>query len=344
MKKANTSRKAKRISIRRYLPIGVRVHYDVVRNFAPIKLVGLSVMVMIAVFGILLATQTVSPASEASAVWEEATVQHQYYDWGSSKPGGQGAEDKHRASLDEHFSLETKQAGNSLSVRVSVPPSFTEDLTLRPDVSVSYSVEEVLQRLVSQPNLCDQNSWNAASELTLSENAASIGLTSSDNGKHYCFKVKLLGDVSRTQSIPAADSHAEWVFVTNPLSTTTTTTIVTPEVSVALSPGSIATKPYYIARDTAGNAASANTWHHIVVSSSSACSSSAFSLPPTDRDLRKSGSSWRPTSQEITDYQGKYICFRASNSAGTDFGYMWINLSGTTTPLPLPLPLPPPLL
>ena len=358
MKKANTSRKAKRISIRRYLPIGVRVHYDVVRNFAPIKLVGLSVMVMIAVFGILLATQTVSPQSEASSTWEKATVQHREYDWGITKPNWFGAaeEDQHREHLDDDWKLWTKQNtdreirvnGHQLLVNVDVPSDLAIVRTLKSDLEISYSVEEILYRRVSQPILCDGNSWGGASELSVSSSGlgvSTLDLSTSDNGQHYCFKFKLKGDAQYSSRwftwVPANDPHPEWVFVapaisgvtaTTTTTTTTTTTIFTPEVSVALSPGSITTRPFYTARDTAGNAASANTsWHYVVVSSSSACRSSSFVISQGGSFSLPSGSSWRPTSQDITNHQGKYICFRARNSAGTDFGHMRINLGGTTT-------------
>ena len=548
MKKDNTSRKAKRISIRRHLPIGVRVHYDVVRNFAPIKLVGLSVMVMIAVFGILLATQTVSPGSEASATWTGTDIQYRNYDWGFTKPGGQDEEYWHRDYLDDNFKVSTQQNNRTLKVLISVPPDVASSELpsgfFGEDRSIDYSIEDVKAQPVSSSSACTK----AAFIRTLSdrgtpipwvtlpnETLSSIDLATTDNNQYYCFQVKLKGDISWD-----SDTHPEWIFVTRnsisastssvstpvtppnftvsgvsqtglevsfvvassssltptsvkfskststtrtcptlsvsythnatlastypggagrvyrvpvltgsknicvkiaysqngsgvyevhgpfpvntsstplitiiksgreysatasnvradswkhvvvssssacvessfvhqgaqlqgvqtgssytvadsvgttqngkyvcfrvqgtnsvwsyrstainvpAITTTTTTTIVTPTVEVALSPGSIATRPFYTARDTAGNAASANTWHHIVVSSSSACKSSAFILPPADRDLQKSGSSWRPTGQEITDYQGKYICFRARNSAGTDFGHMRIDLS-----------------
>ena len=56
----------KRISIRKHLPLSIRVHYDIVRNWSPVKLAGLAAMSLIAVFGVLLVTQTVSPQSQAS--------------------------------------------------------------------------------------------------------------------------------------------------------------------------------------------------------------------------------------------------------------------------------------
>ena len=58
----------KRISIRKHLPLAVRVHYDAVRNWSPVKLAGLGAMAMIAGFGVLLAAQIVSPQSSANAV------------------------------------------------------------------------------------------------------------------------------------------------------------------------------------------------------------------------------------------------------------------------------------
>ena len=59
------SRKTKKISIREHLPLSVRVHYDMVRNFSPMKLFGVGVMALIAVFGVLLVTQTVKPSTSA---------------------------------------------------------------------------------------------------------------------------------------------------------------------------------------------------------------------------------------------------------------------------------------
>ena len=66
MDKQPSSRDNKKISIRKHLPLAVRVHYDVVRNFSLVKLAGVGVMALIAVFGVLLATQTLSPQSSAS--------------------------------------------------------------------------------------------------------------------------------------------------------------------------------------------------------------------------------------------------------------------------------------
>ncbi len=67
MKKSDNSSSSKKvISIRRYLPLAVRVRYDAVRNSAPVKMAGMGVIVLVGIFGILLATQTVSPQSSAS--------------------------------------------------------------------------------------------------------------------------------------------------------------------------------------------------------------------------------------------------------------------------------------
>ena len=52
-------------SLRRYLPLTVRVHYDVVRNWRKAKVWGLGTMMLVAVFGVLLATQSIAPASSA---------------------------------------------------------------------------------------------------------------------------------------------------------------------------------------------------------------------------------------------------------------------------------------
>ena len=56
-----------KISVRKHLPLSVRVHYDAVRNFSLGKLAGLGVMAVMAVFGVFLATQIASPQSSAAA-------------------------------------------------------------------------------------------------------------------------------------------------------------------------------------------------------------------------------------------------------------------------------------
>ena len=61
------AKRNKKISVRKHLPLFVRVHYDTVRNFSPAKLFGLGIMMFIAVFGVLLATQTVSPSTSAQS-------------------------------------------------------------------------------------------------------------------------------------------------------------------------------------------------------------------------------------------------------------------------------------
>ena len=66
MKKRSAPRDGKKMSVRKHLPLFVRVHYDAVRNFSVSKLIGLGVMTLVAVFGVLLATQTVSPESSAA--------------------------------------------------------------------------------------------------------------------------------------------------------------------------------------------------------------------------------------------------------------------------------------
>ena len=52
-------------SLRRYLPLLVRVHYDVVKNWRSAKVWGVGVMMMVALFGALLATQLIVPTSSA---------------------------------------------------------------------------------------------------------------------------------------------------------------------------------------------------------------------------------------------------------------------------------------
>ena len=106
MKKANTSRKAKRISIRRYLPIGVRVHYDVVRNSAPVKMAGMGAMVLVGIFGVLLATQVVSPSSSASSTNEVTVIQ--------AVPGVTVSKDS-ESSIQLAFSVDVSLAGGSLN-------------------------------------------------------------------------------------------------------------------------------------------------------------------------------------------------------------------------------------
>ena len=63
--KNKAASKGKKISIRKHLPLFVRIHYDTVKNFSPSKLFGIGVMAFIAVFGVLLATQTISPTTSA---------------------------------------------------------------------------------------------------------------------------------------------------------------------------------------------------------------------------------------------------------------------------------------
>ncbi|MYB77164.1 MAG: hypothetical protein F4X83_08730 [Chloroflexi bacterium] len=61
------SSKNSKISIRKHLPLSVRVHYDTVRNFSPMKLFGVGVMALIAVFGTLLAFQVTGSQSQATS-------------------------------------------------------------------------------------------------------------------------------------------------------------------------------------------------------------------------------------------------------------------------------------
>ena len=56
----------KKVSVRKHLPLSVRVHYDTVRNFSAAKLAGLGVMAAMAVFGVFLSTQIASPQSFAA--------------------------------------------------------------------------------------------------------------------------------------------------------------------------------------------------------------------------------------------------------------------------------------
>ncbi|MYB40063.1 hypothetical protein F4X86_02070 [Candidatus Saccharibacteria bacterium] len=63
---ADNQSSKKKISIRKHLPLPVRVYYDIVRNWSPIKLAGLAAMSLVAVFGVLLTTQVLSPQSQAS--------------------------------------------------------------------------------------------------------------------------------------------------------------------------------------------------------------------------------------------------------------------------------------
>ena len=68
------SSKNRKISIRKHLPLSVRVHYDMVRNFSPMKLFGIGVMALVAVFGVLLVSQAINPTSSADTI-----IQHGKY-------------------------------------------------------------------------------------------------------------------------------------------------------------------------------------------------------------------------------------------------------------------------
>ena len=72
--KSKSKRMSKKISIRKHLPLLVRVHYDAVKNFSPSKLFGLGVMGLVAVFGVLLATQTISPTTSAETNYAGTTI------------------------------------------------------------------------------------------------------------------------------------------------------------------------------------------------------------------------------------------------------------------------------
>ena len=68
-----TRRGKKQISIRRHLPLSVRVHYDLAKNLLPSKLLGVGIIMLIAVFGIILAIQAGGSSGSANNYASEYT-------------------------------------------------------------------------------------------------------------------------------------------------------------------------------------------------------------------------------------------------------------------------------
>ena len=56
----------KKVPAGEHLHLAARIHRDAVRNFAPVKILGLAAMALIGILGLLLATQAASPQTSAA--------------------------------------------------------------------------------------------------------------------------------------------------------------------------------------------------------------------------------------------------------------------------------------
>ena len=327
------TKRSKKISIRKHLPLSVRVHYDVIRNFSPFKLFGLGIMMFIAVFGVLLATQVISPTSEASS-WTEARVMEKDYDWGRTKIAGQAEEDAHRNHLDSNFKLHTQQTNivvaglpqNLQQVRIDVPSALRLAYNfsfINMSKTVAYSLEEVLYKTVSSPADCNNSSWGSSSELDFGgRNTASLPATTVANGSYFCLKVKLKGAIAQ-----GPDTHSEWSFLAEK-----------PRVGPYIGPYGwnepIAPPSLSITRTARRFDATASvnvkSWQYVTKNSAS-CGESNFRRLPLRLPFipYSTGSSYTvPTTG--TTY--KYVCFRARGVDSGVWGYKSISVSITTRP------------
>ena len=179
------SRESEPVSIRRHLPLAVRVHYDAVRNFALIKIFGLAVMALIGILGLLLATQIVSPRSSASAEWQQAEIKYTELDneYGDNEEGV-----AYKINVRHNLRLFARRTSDDIEVRIQLPPTLTEHN------NDSYNIQWVSHRPVSEANPCDGTFGNLYG-LDLDENhQGSVGSKRGGLDRDWCFKVKLQVD------------------------------------------------------------------------------------------------------------------------------------------------------
>ena len=178
------SRKNQTISIRRHLPLAVRVHYDTMRNFVPIKLFGLGIMALIGLFGLLLAMQVVGPQSSASGgEWQEAEI----IDTGEDNEYGDNEEGAAYVANLANWKLDTRRTDDELEVRIQMPETITEHN------NDSYSIQWTSHRPVASKSICAEETGSDNKLLyTLSFNEDNQGsVTSTNLDRDWCFKVKL---------------------------------------------------------------------------------------------------------------------------------------------------------
>ena len=158
-------------------------------------------------------TSVIPVSAKALVGYQEALINDTYYENGWFRGKFGDIKEQYYNHLDEHFRLYTQQQSQeSLNVKITLPPKLIVDGA---DDVERFVIEDVIYyTLVDQQDDCDRSIF---SEQQVEQHADlsrfSLLLDPADDGKYYCFKVKLKVD-HRGEIFPVKDQHPYRLFVT----------------------------------------------------------------------------------------------------------------------------------
>ena len=287
MKKSGSSpRKDKAISIRRHLPPSMRARYDAVRNSAPVKAAGMGAMVLVGIFGVLLATQTVSPTSSASNTNEVTVIQ--------AVPGVTVSKDSENSTR-LAFSVDVSLAGGSLN-----------NNRLDGDDAVKYHTSNASSYICSTVDASYIQEAVQGTDVTLTAGGAHTA-TITDSVKVVCVRVKTKRNVYRG-NLEGTIGHGFYSIAVN---RTTTTPVVVVDLN---------SDGQYVARNS-NRAVTVTGWAYVFVPDEASCTGLRFLKPPPAvlefRDDVRTGNVWTPSVAEKVTPPNRYICFSGSTDSFT---------------------------
>ena len=272
------------------------------------RAVGVLAVIIMALVGMLLVQQLAS----ASGNSVEMEITQRNYDWGASKPGGQGEENAHRSHLDEHFKVEASQQNQRMAFKVFVPG----ELTLRTGIynkvnRVNYNIENAFHKYVDSKENCTNQRTDDAVQMEVLENIGApwlgggintvhmyADLSTMNEGQYSCLVVKLKG------ALRGPDTHPQWVFVSpEPI-----TWVDDMPLPIVISDGQ-----RIEASSLVGNGDFTFDFHYTILDQGEYCDRSAFAVAPNHPSVHHSNLFLIPESPTArASYQDRSICFQAS--------------------------------
>ena len=272
------------------------------------RAVGVLAIIIMALVGMLLVQQL----ANASGNSVEMEITQRNYDWGVSKPGGQGEENAHRSNLDEHFRVETSQQNQRMAFKVFAPG----DLTLRTGIynkvnRVNYNIENAFHKYVDSKENCNNQRTDDAVQMEVLESIDALwpeeeiktvdmyaDLSTMNEGQYSCLVVKLKG------ALRGPDTHPQWAFVSpEPITwvgNMPLTIIISDDQKIEAS-------------SLVGNGDFTFDFHYTILDQGEYCDRSAFAVAPNHPSVHHSKLFFIPESPTARAwYQDRNICFQAS--------------------------------
>ena len=293
-------------SIRKHLPLFVRVHYDVARNFSPLKLFGVGVMALVAVFGVLLVTQAIGPGSAAQTT-DEVTVVH----------ANQGV-----------TVTKNSESATQVFFNVDVAKGNLTDIT-----PVKYYTTNLVSHRCSTSD-SDYTRTARAGAGTNNDVGGSHTASITDSVKVVCLRVKTFRTERFSRSVRSVVYHGYYAIAVNRAATTTTRT--TPAVSIR-SLRQSSTNPFRIR----GYSDFEARWDAKIIATSEDCDGGTNFVRHPNTVATYSTSyiyDILNTEYQRDFHDGKQFCVRATARNGSiDYGDIEIDLAVPTAPVSAPV-------